>query len=377
MQPDKKIFYIKKPLSWILGSELLFWLLFVTVLLTLQYNFPQEFYFRHPKAIWLNAFIFVLYFILFNQRKQLNKLINLAPKRLLTTFIKFTPDKPFWTKWITFRFAFLFLTIALAKPLFGSKKAMSLSKNSEVILALDVSNSMNTKDIDKELSRLDIAKRATIQLINGLTGEHLGVLIFAGNAFVQLPITKDYNSAKLFVNEIETKMISNQGTNFDLALQKAMGMFSKGDAGKCILLVTDGENHEKVPDKILAELPEKNIFLAVVGVGTKHGGLVPKDPDRPYAGYKSNEKGEPILSKMDSKLVNNLAKKAKGIAVISDTPFPNLSELLTEINDISKGNLRDLDFNIKDAYYHWPLVIGIFLWVFASVLPFNRENGEI
>jgi len=361
----------------VLGSEMLFWLLFVLIVLTLQVNFPQEFYFRYPKAMWLNVFVFVLYFILFFQRKQLNILLNLAPKKLLNTFIKFTEDKPFWCKWIIFRFAFLFLTIALAQPLFGSKKAMSLTKNSEVVLALDVSNSMNTKDIDKELSRLDIAKRATIQLINGLKGERLGVLIFAGNAFVQLPITKDYNSAKLFVNEIETKMISNQGTNFGVALQKATAMFSEGDAGKCILMVTDGENHEKVPDKTLSELPEKNIFFAVVGLGTKNGGLVPKDADRPYAGYKTDEKGQPVLSKMDSKLVYDLAKKAKGIAVISDNPFPNLSELLTEINGISKGNLRDLDLDIKDAYYHWPLVIGIFLWVFATVLPFNLQNGEI
>ncbi|MGJ8661603.1 MAG: VWA domain-containing protein, partial [Bacteroidota bacterium] len=278
--------------------------------------------------------------------------MNLAPKRLLDTFISYTPDSKYWRKWILFRFAFLFLTIALAQPLFGSKKAMSLEKNSEVVLALDISNSMNTKDIDKDLSRLEIAKRATIQLINGLKGERLGVLIFAGNAFVQLPITKDYNSAKIFVNEIETKMISNQGTNFDIAIQKASEMFSEGNAGKCILMVTDGENHEKVPDETLSELPKKNIFLAVVGLGTKNGGLVPKDPDRPYAGYKTNTQGQPVLSKMDQQLIKKIAKKAKGIAVISDNPFPNLSELLTEINGLNKGNLRDLDLDIKEAYYH-------------------------
>ena len=140
-------------------------------------------------------------------------------------------------------------------------------------------------------------------------------------------------------------------------------------------MVTDGENHEQIPDKTLAELPKKNIFLAVVGLGTKNGGLVPKDPDRPYAGYKTNEQGQPVLSKMDSELVKEIAKKAKGIAVISDNPFPNLSDLLTEINGLNKGNLRDLDLDIKDAYYHWPLVIGIFLWVFATVLPFRRKNG--
>jgi|TARA_R110000737_G_scaffold351247_1_gene392867 Ca-activated chloride channel family protein len=375
MQPKKTTYSMKKALTWVLGAEVIFWLVYVLVINAIHQSFPNEFYFRYPKALWLNVIVFLLYFILFNQRKQLHSILDIAPKRLLNSFIKFTPDKQYWQKWIVFRFAFLFLTIALAQPLFGSKKAMSISKNSEVVLALDVSNSMNTKDIDKDLSRLDIAKRATIQLINGLKGERLGVLIFAGNAFVQLPVTKDYNSAKLFVNEIETKMISNQGTNFQVAIEKAVGMFSEGDAGKAILMVTDGENHEKIPDQILAELPDKNIFLAVVGLGTKNGGLVPKDPDRPYAGYKTDERGQPVLSKMDGKLVKEIAQKAKGIAVISDNPFPNLSDLLTEINGLNKGNLRDLNLDIKDAYYHWPLVIGIFLWIFATVMPFYRKNG--
>lgn len=375
MQHNKTRHKLKKALTWVVGAEVIFWFIFLFFIFGVQQRFPGEFYFRYPKALWLNLAVLFLYIILFNQRNQLHSLIKIAPKKLIDSFLKYTPDKQYWQKWIVFRFAFLFLTIALAQPLFGSKKAMSISKNSEVVLALDVSNSMNTKDIDKELSRLDIAKRATIQLINGLKGERLGILIFAGNAFVQLPITKDYNSAKLFVNEIETKMISNQGTNFEVALEKAVGMFSEGNAGKAILMVTDGENHEKIPDKTLSELPKKDIFLAVVGLGTKNGGLVPRDPDRPYAGYKTNEQGQPVLSKMDSKLVKEMAKKAKGIAVISDNPFPNLSDLLTEINGLSKGNLRDLDLDIKEAYYHWPLVIGIFLLIFATVLPFHRKNG--
>lgn len=375
MQPKKLKYPLLKPLKWTLLSETVLWILLTLTILFVNYLYPNEFYFRYPKAIWLNIVAAPLYFILFKQRNELNKILEVAPKRLLSTFIKYVPETQYWYKWIVFRFAFFFLTIALAQPLFGTKKAMSLVKNSEVVLALDISNSMNTKDIDKNISRLDIAKRATVELINGLKGERLGILIFAGNAFVQLPITKDYNSAKIFVNEIETKMISNQGTNFEIAIQKATEMFSEGNGGKCILMVTDGENHEKIPDETLADLPDKNIFLAVVGLGTKNGGLVPKDPDRPYAGYKTNGNGQPILSKMDRNLVKDIAKKARGIAVISDSPFPNLSELLTEINGLNKGNLRDLNLDIKDAYYPLPLGIGILLWIIATVLPFDRKTG--
>lgn len=355
----------KVALKGVILLEMLAWLAFFVGQILLKSTFPDEFYFRYPKVLWFNVFALPFYFLLFRQRIELANLMSKIPERLAANFLQFPSGKNFWRKWILFRFALFFIIVALSQPLFGSKKGLSLEKNSEVVIAMDVSNSMNTKDIDPNLSRLDIAKRAAVQLINGLQGERLGVLIFAGNAYVQLPITKDYNAAKLFINEIDTKMLSNQGTNFAAALEKAKGMFSEGNAGKCILMVTDGENHEAVPSAELKKLPEENIFLAVVGLGTKNGGLILRDPEQPILGYVTDENGRPVLSKVGDKLVKNLAKQASGIAMVTADPFPNLSNLLTEINQLSKGDLRNLELDVKVAYYHWPLLIGMVLWLLS------------
>ncbi len=370
----------KKAIVWVLGLEILFWIVFAIGTAWINWRYSDEFYFRYPKTLWFNIFALPFYFLLFKKRKDLSELISKIPIRLLGSFLTFTPSKIFWRKWIFFRFAILFIIIALAQPLFGTKKGVSLEKNSEVVIAMDVSNSMNTKDIDPKMSRLEIAKRATIELINGLQGERLGVLIFAGNAYVQLPITKDYNAAKLFITEIDTKMLSNQGTNFGAAIETAKGMFSEGNAGKCILMVTDGENHEEVPIKSLKELPNENIFLAVVGLGTEKGGLVPRNPDQPILGYLTDETGRPVLSKVGAKLVKRIAKKARGISMVTHNPFPNLSNLLTEINQLNKGDLRNLKLDIKQAHFHWPLLVGIIFWLMSMVFyqtnPIQKVKNE-
>lgn len=375
-EPNKgKDMGLKKAFLTVVALEFLLWGIFAIIYAYLTCYYPNEFHFRFPRLLVINLVVLPLYFLLFRQQSLLKKLVANIPSRLLAGFLTFPNPRTFWTKWLLYRSALFFLILALAQPLFGTKKGNALEKNSEVVIAMDVSNSMNTLDIDPKLSRLEIAKRATIELINGLQGERIGVLVFAGNAFVQLPMTSDYSTAKLFIQEIETKMLSNQGTNFDVAIDKAVGMFSEGRTGKCILMVTDGENHEIVPDEKLEDLPNKNIFLAVVGLGTKNGGLVLRDPEQPVFGYITDEKGRPVLSRVGTDLVKQMARKARGISLITDEPFPNLSNLLTEINQLNKGDLRNLELDIKETYYHWPLLIGLMIWLLSQISSFRQVFG--
>ena len=366
-----KLTNTRKATFWVVAIETILWIMLTGFIVLIHAYFPDDFYLRYPKVIWFNIVFIPFYFLLFRQRSQLQILVSKIPVRLISSFIQFEPTNSFWRKWILFRVAMFFIFLALAQPLFGTKLGSSLEKNSEVVIAMDVSNSMNTLDIDPNITRLEIAKRAAVELINGLEGEKVGVLIFAGNAFVQLPITQDYNTAKLFIKEIETNMLSNQGTNFDIAIEMSREMFSEGTAGKCILMVTDGENHEKVPEKKLKELPKENIFLAVVGLGTSNGGLIYRDPKKPFMGYITDERGRPVLSKVGKNLVESLAKNANGIAMVTDDPFPNLSNLLTEINQLNKGDLRNLDLEIKETYFHIPLFIGLVFWLLFQFSDFR------
>ena len=150
-----------------------------------------------------------------------------------------------------FRNALGFLILAMAGPVYGSKKVKATKETLELVICLDISNSMNAKDISKENSRLDISKRALIQLINNLNGEQIGLVLFANSAFVQLPLTSDYPAGKLFIKDVETSMISDQGTSIGEALNVATNMFSEKKVAKGIILVTDGEDHEAGLENVL------------------------------------------------------------------------------------------------------------------------------
>jgi Ca-activated chloride channel family protein len=366
----------KRNLIFLLIVEALLWGLFFLGHNLINETHKGEFIYKREAAFYLHFLTLPIYLMFLLPLFRWEKNMREVPLHLHKTFFKGLNIKQKTIRFLLFRSALFLLIIALAQPLFGTRKASIRAKSTEIVLALDVSNSMNTMDIESNISRLSIAKRATIQLINELKGERLGILIFAGNAFVQLPITKDYEAAKLFVNEIDTKMISNQGTNFEAAIEQSRQMFSKNNDTKSILMITDGENHEEFPESVLENLPDDEIFFAVVGIGTREGGLIPQDLDRPELGYKLDETGRAVVSKMDVKLVRKMAEKAEGVALICDYPFPNLSELLTEINQINKGKLRDLSLDIKRNHYHWPLMAGCILWILGLFWPISFIKGR-
>jgi Ca-activated chloride channel family protein len=233
---------------------------------------------------------------------------------------------------------------------------------------------MNTCDISANTSRLEISKRALIQLVNNLHGEKIGICLFANNAFVQLPLTRDYSAAKLFIQDIESGMISSQGTNINEALIVSNEMFSKEKTTKGIIMVTDGENHEESPDEILAEIKSSKVQLSILGIGTKRGGLIPKNPNRPELGYKTDAIGKSVVSKLNESFLQKLAQKGGGKASVSSSEFPNLSALLTQINQMKRTKIDNLEFDIKEERYQIPLFLSLVFW-FAYLLWSKRYVG--
>ena len=215
----------------------------------------------------------------------------------------------------TIRFAFGMIIIGLAQPIFGVQSKEAVAKNSEIVMTIDVSNSMNTMDISDLDSRLDVAKRACNELVNELSGERVAIVIFAGNAYSYLPITKDYAAVKLFLQDLETKMVSSQGTNLDDALSESKQLFTDENAKKVVLLMTDGENHQDMPNEVLKAYADDEIKLIVLGIGTSKGGLVPNIPGNKNAGYKRDAEGKVVQSKLNQKLILDLAQNSGGTAV--------------------------------------------------------------
>ena len=319
-----------------------------------------DFSFLHPVFLFILLLIPVFFGIEWGfmrwKNKKINALGSLQTQAILLPeiHVKALFWKYFWLRNTLFFFAF-----ALAQPIFGEGKVTSTGRNAEILIALDISNSMNVRDINPTESRLSIAKRSLIQLINSLRGEKIGICVFAGNAYVQLPLTGDYDAAKMYVNEIETDMVSEQGTNIGEALLNATRMYSKAKNSKLLLLVTDGENHEGGIDESVQILKENKVQLAILGLGTKQGGYVPNDPYKPEFGYKILENGKKVVSKLNPKMLAEIAQKANGFAITSASSFPDLENIVNQIRDLKTGESEVSDVEVKQNWYQIPLFLGM------------------
>ena len=277
--------------------------------------------------------------------KKSNPLINASAQFLLITSL-------------------IFIIIALSQPVYGKKKVRGVSKSMEIAVCLDVSNSMNVRDLQGE-SRLEVAKRTINGLISQLSGEKIGLCLFAGNAMVQLPLTSDYQTAQLFTQEVQTAYISEQGTNVIEALETGVLMFSKSNEPKCIVMITDGEDHENQQSEIYNYIREQQIAFYGIGIGTNIGGSIPEDPSQLNSSVKRNASGFTVISKLNPNYIKDLANRLNGTAIITSEAYPDLNAILTEINRAKSTKSRNLDFEIKASIYEYAVLIAlisIVLW---------------
>ena len=340
-----------------------FWLVIILVLLSFGYFTEEtakiELVFLKDEQLWYLLLLIPIYFLYFVNLRRMNHRLGKIPITLQSSvFQPILPNKSL-LHFLLFRSFLVFLVLAMAQPSMGTKRERSRTKTLELVICLDVSNSMNTKDMRGGSSRLVSAKRALNQLVNQFTGEKVGVCVFASGAYVQLPMTSDYSAAKLFIDEIETSMFSNQGTNIKAALQTANTMFTKSKTSKGILLITDGENHEDDPSAIIDSIRDKNIEIAILGIGSTNGGPVPTDPLRPELGYKRNGRGQLVVSRMNPNLIRELASKSKGTAAISAEGFPDLKPIFTQINRMKRSKGQEQEFDVAKNQYQIPLFASL------------------
>ncbi len=350
-------------LSKALLFEIGFWLLFLLILLVFGY-FTEEaekshLVFLKSEQLWIITLLLPVYLLYWHSLKKMNaRMDQITAHAQASVFQPIHPNRSL-LHFLLFRSFLVFLVLAMAQPSMGTKRERSRTKTLELVVCLDVSNSMNTKDMRGGSSRLVSAKRALNQLVNQFTGEKVGVCVFAGGAYVQLPMTSDYSAAKLFIDEIETSMFSNQGTNIKAALQTANTMFTKSKTSKGILLITDGENHEDDPSTIIDSIRDKNIEMAILGIGSTNGGPVPTDPLRPELGYKRNGRGQLVVSRMNPNLIRELASKSKGTAALSSEGFPDLKPILTQINRMKRSKGQEQEFDVAKNQYQIPLFASL------------------
>lgn len=332
-------------------------------------EFIGGFSWLHPEYFWLLLSLPVLLGITvvhWNYKSRLAMTYN-GSKTTGILKVQFKTTRAF-LHYLLLRNVFFFAALSLAQPVKGSKKVDGSKRMLDIVICLDVSNSMNTRDMTNDASRLEASKNAIGELVNGLKGERVAIIAFANSALTQLPLTADIGAAKIFVPDISSNLIPDQGTNIGAAFELALNQFKDEDAGRHVLVITDGEDHEKEWRNNLAKLKDKNVGFTYLGLGTTSGGPVPIDPDYPELGFKKYH-GATVISHLDKSGIERMANTSSGDVSFTNSAYPDLRQLVSVLKNSKSKTVKKTSFEVKVNYYYIPLWVTIISFIMYLFLP--------
>ncbi|MBK5286615.1 MAG: VWA domain-containing protein [Bacteroidia bacterium] len=276
-------------------------------------------------------------------------------------------------KLILFLLANAAIILSAAGPQIGSRLEEVKRKGADIIIALDVSNSMKAEDIKP--SRLERAKQAISRLVDKLEGDRVGIIVFAGQAYVQLPITTDYAAAKLFLNFIDTDIIPTQGTAIGAAIELAIKSFPQDQKhNKALVIITDGENHEDDALTATKSAQEKGIIVHTFGMGSADGAPIPVYHNKVQVDYKKDRNGTIVISKLDETELSKIALEGGGKFIRATNSDDGLSVIVKEINKMEKtefGAKMITDYEDRFQYF---LGVGLLLLLLELLISERRSK---
>ena len=321
-----------------------------------MFKFEHTIYFYAFSALPVLLILVLCYFI---SRKQ--KLKKLGDANLISQLLPYSSKRKRIIKFILFMLGFSSLIIALCNLQTGSKLTEVKREGADIIVCIDVSNSMLAQDLSPD--RLTRAKYALEKMIDGLEGDRLGLVIFAGEAYVQLPITTDYSAAKLFLSSIGPGMVPVQGTNVSDAIKKASESFSN-DEGKnrAIILITDGENHDSEAIQAAEEAGKNGIMINTIGIGSENGVPIPLIENGIVKGYRKDKQGQTVITKLNTNLLKTIASKANGVFVQASQADIGLGAVLDKIGELDKVQLENKMYTDYEDQFQWFLGLSLVLF---------------
>lgn len=282
-------------------------------------------------------------------------------KSLMPDVSVYRPSIKFWLSFA----ALALIVVALARPQFGSKKETITRQGIEAVIALDISNSMMAEDIAP--NRLEKAKKIISRLIDKFENDKVGLIVFAGDAFVQLPITNDFISAKMFLETISPALISRQGTDIGGAISLAMKSFTNTEGvGKAIILITDGENHEGGAEEAAKLAADKGMNVYVLGIGSLEGAPIPADGSNDY---RRDKEGNVVVTKLNEQMAQSVAQAGNGAYIRVDNTNNAQKILESEVNKLAKADVTTevyTEFNEQFEFIAW--IAFILLVIEALIL---------
>ena len=272
-------------------------------------------------------------------------------------------------------FIILFLSIALANPKIGTELKSINREGVDIVFAIDVSKSMLAEDVAP--NRLTRSKRIISEIINSLSSDRVGIVAYAAQAIPQVPLTTDFASVKNFLQVIDTDMLSSQGTSIDSALNLSVNFFDQNsDTNRVLILISDGEDHDDIPDSIIKLISENNINLITIGIGQEAGTTIPIKIDGTVDSYKKDINGDVVITKRNSDFLLKIASSSKGEYIDGNSTEDALELVKTKLDKIDKSEFESSEFVEYKQQFQIFILLSL-LFIISDIFIFQTKTKWI
>ncbi len=332
------------------------------------------FRFEHTYLLYLLVLVPLLWLLFILARNKRKKSIaafgdDELVKQLMP---EVSSSRPRW-KFILTSLGIVALVLGVANPQIGSKYEEVKREGFELIIALDISNSMMAEDL--EPNRLERAKQAISKLIDQLKTDKIGIIVFAGQAYVQLPLTTDYAAAKLFLSTVSPDIVPAQGTAVGSAIDLAIKSFGeKQDKNRAIIIITDGENHEDDAIQQATTAVESGITVHTIGVGSPDGTPIPVYVNGKKSGFRKDNQGNTVVTKLNETMLQQVAAAGKGVYIRGNNLSSGMKTLLDEINKMEKKEFDSKMFTDYEDRFQYLLAAAVLFLLSELLLPERKSR---
>ena len=296
----------------------------------------------------------------------------------LELFNQLAPEKSSFKPALKLGVLLLALTciiIALVNPKMGTKMETVKRQGIDIVFAVDISKSMLAEDVAP--NRLEKTKQIVSQIINQLGNDRVGIVGYAGSAYPVLPMTTDYSIAKMYLQSMNTNMVSSQGTAFNDAIQLAVDFFDVKDTSKLIVLISDGEDHGEGVEDAVELAKEKGVRIITIGVGTEKGGPIPlRDDKGTIASYKKDQEGQTVITKLYPEVLKKIADNTKSKYIVGTTTKDVVEEVKKSLDKIEKSEFESQQIADFESQYQWFLALG-FLLLLVDVFLLEKKTAWV
>ena len=329
-------------------------------------NFAQA---QYLLLLLLVPFFFVIQAVVLKIRKK--RIRKFGDEALVSRLMPSYSEGKTWIRLVLFSIGFIFFIIGLSRPQIGARLKEHETKGAEIMIVLDVSNSMLAEDYSP--NRLERAKLAISRLVDKLRDERIGLIVFAGNSFVQLPITTDYVSAKMFLNSISTESVPVQGTAMGDAISTAMKSFSlQSEKSRAVIVITDGENHEDDPVSAAQQAAELGVRVFTIGVGSPDGKPIPFEGE-----LLKDKNGEIVVTRLDESILRDVADAGNGLYVRAGTSEFGLNPVINEIKKMEDEKYSSVVFEEYDEQFMNFFAIALIFFVLEMLVGDRKPKRHL